>query len=124
MGEAEEFAEEDKLMKEKIDKRNGLESYAYNLKNTLEDEEKGLKDKIDEEDAEAIETAIQEVLDWLDENQEAEAEEYDEKQKELEGVANPIMQKVYQAAGGGGEGDGGDDFDDDFDDDDFDHDDL
>merc|ERR1712132_30792 len=62
--EAEEFAEEDKLMKEKIDKRNGLESYAYNLKNTLEDEEKGLKDKIDEEDAEAIETAIQEVLDW------------------------------------------------------------
>merc|ERR1711881_501962 len=41
--EAEEFAEEDKLMKEKIDKRNGLESYAYNLKNTLEDEEKALR---------------------------------------------------------------------------------
>jgi len=124
--EAEEFAEEDKLMKEKIDKRNGLESYAYNLKNTLEDEEKGLKDKIDEEDAEAIETAIQEVLDWLDENQEAEAEEYDEKQKELEGVANPIMQKVYQAAGGGGEGGDDDDFEDDedFDEDDFDHDEL
>jgi heat shock protein 5 len=121
--EAEEFAEEDKAMKEKIDARNGLESYAYNLKNTLEDEEKGLKDKIDEDDAEAIETAVQDTLDWLDENQEAEKEEYDEKQKELEGVANPIMQKVYQQAGGGGE----DDFDDeeDFEDDeDFDHDEL
>ena len=119
--EAEEFAEEDKLMKEKIDKRNGLESYAYNLKNTLEDEEKGLKDKIDEEDAEAIETAIQEVLDWLDENQEAEAEEYDEKQKELEGVANPIMQKVYQQSGGSAEEDERED-EEDFDD--FDRDEL
>merc|ERR1719443_966351 len=124
--EAEEFAEEDKIVKERIDARNGLEGYAYNLKNTLSDEEKGIKDKISEEDAEEIENAIQEVLDWLDENQEAEKEEYDEKQKELEGISNPIIQKVYQASGmGGGEGDD-DDFDaEDFDDDDDDdHDEL
>merc|ERR1712046_553552 len=124
--EAEEFAEEDKAIKARIDARNGLEGYAYNLKNTLSDEEKGVKDKIDEEDAETLEEAIQETLDWLDENQEADLEEYQEKQKELEGVANPIMQKVYAAAGGGG-GDGGDDGDfeeDDFDDFDDDHDEL
>merc|ERR1711939_80055 len=59
--EAEEFAEEDKKVKERIDARNGLESYAYNLKNTLTDEEKGVKDKISEEDAESIEGAVQEV---------------------------------------------------------------
>jgi len=117
VAEAEEFAEEDKKVKERIDARNGLEGYAYNLKNTLTDEEKGLKDKISEDDKEEIETAIDEVLEWLDENQEAEKEEYDEKQKELEGIANPIMQKVYQQSGGGGGG-GGDD--EDFDDEDFD----
>merc|ERR1712167_132696 len=110
--EAEEFAEEDKIMKERIDARNGLEGYAYNLKNTMNDEEKGIKDKIEEEDMETLEEAVQETLDWLDENQEAELEEYQEKQKELEGIANPIMQKVYAAAGGGAGGDaGGDDFD-------------
>merc|ERR1712144_191910 len=107
--EAEEFAEEDAKVKERVDKRNGLEGYAYNLRNTLNDEEKGVADKIDDEDKETLEEAIKEVLDWLDDNQEADAEEYEEKQKELEGVANPIMQKVYAAEGGAG---GGDDFED------------
>merc|ERR1712146_628372 len=105
----------DERMKERVDKRNGLEGYAYSLRNSLTDEEKGVADKIDEDDKETLEEAIPEVLDWLDDNQEADAEEFEEKQKELEGVANPIMQKVYQGAGGGG---GGGDFDDDFDDDD------
>merc|ERR1711966_107938 len=100
--EAEEYAEEDKKMKERIDKRNGLEGYAYSLRNTLSDEEKGVADKIDDDDKETLEEAIREVLDWIDDNQEADAEEYDEKQKELEGVANPIMQKIYQGAGGEG----------------------
>jgi len=122
--EAEEFAEEDAKVKERVDARNGLEGYAYNLRNTLNDEEKGVADKIDDEDKETLEEAIKETLDWLDDNQEADAEEYSEKQKELEGIANPIMQKVYAQGGGGGEG--GDDFEDDFEDeeDDFDHDEL
>ena len=118
--EAEEFAEEDKLMKKRIDARNGLEGYCYNLKNTLNDEEKGLKDKMAESDVEAIEEAVSETLEWLDENQEADLEEYEAKQKEIEGIANPIMQKLYQEAGGGG-AEGGEfdegDFDDDFDED-------
>merc|ERR1712146_70290 len=122
--EAEEFAEEDAKVKERVDKRNGLEGYAYNLRNQLNDEEKGVADKIDDEDKETLEEAIKEVLDWLDDNQEADAEEYEEKQKELEGIANPIMQKVYAA--GGGEDGGDDDFEDDFEDEDedFDHDEL
>lgn len=117
--EAKEYAEEDKRMKERVDKRNGLEGYAYSLRNSLTDEEKGVANKIDDEDREALEEAIKEALDWLDDNQEAEAEEFEVKQKELEGIANPIMQRVYQTQGGAGMGG-----DEDFDDEDFDHDEL
>merc|ERR1711871_1941020 len=101
--EAEQFAEEDKKVKDRIDGRNGLEGYCYNLKNTLEDEEKGIADKLSEEDKTTLEEAVKETLEWLDDNQEAEKAEFEDKQKELEKVANPIIQKVYQA-GAGGEG--------------------
>jgi len=114
--EAEEFADEDKKVKERIDGRNGLESYLYNLKNTLDDDEKGLSDKISDEDKEELESTINEALDWLDENPEADKEDYDEKQKEVEQIANPIMRNLYQAGAGGGGG-GGDEEDFDFGDD-------
>merc|ERR1719214_110126 len=89
--EAEEFAEEDAKVKERVDKRNGLEGYAYNLRNQLNDEEKGVADKIDDEDKETLEEAIKEVLDWLDDNQEADAEEYEEKQKKLEEAIKEVL---------------------------------
>lgn len=108
--EAEEFAEEDKKVKERVDARNQLETYVYNMKNTISDKDK-LADKIEEEDKETIETAVKEALEWLDDNQAAEKEEYEEKLKEVEGVCNPIVSKVYQASGGapGGEGEATDD---------------
>jgi len=109
--EAEEYADEDKKVKERIDARNGLESYLYNMKNTLDDEEKGVAGKISADDKEELENMINEALDWLDENPEADKEEYDEKQKEVENVANPIMRNVYQGAGGPG----GDDEEEDYD---------
>jgi len=99
--EAEEYADEDKKVKERIDARNGLESYLYNLKNTLDDDEKGVSDKLSAEDKEEMESTINEALDWLDENPEADKEEYDAKQKEVEKVANPIMRNLYQGAGAG-----------------------
>ena len=110
--EAEEFAEEDKAVKERIDSRNGLESYIYNLKNTLEDDEKGLADNISAEDKKELQDMIDETLDWMDENPEADKEDYDGKLKEIEAVSNPIMRNVYSGgAGGAGEDDAGD-FDD------------
>merc|ERR1712187_445394 len=118
--EAEEFADEDAKVKEKVDKRNALEGYAYNLRNTLNDEEKGIADKLSDEDKEKLEKAVKETLDWLDENDDADVEEFEEKQKELEGIANPIMSKVYKNGGGGG---GGEDDEDEDDDEDFDFDD-
>merc|ERR1711967_222081 len=75
--EAEEFAEEDKKVKEKIDARNGLESYLYNLKNTLDDDEKGVADNISAEDKKELQDLIDETLDWMDENPEADKEDYD-----------------------------------------------
>ncbi len=98
-----------------MDARNGLESYCYNLKNQLEDEEKGIGGKVDADDKEALEQAVKDALEWLDENQSAEAEEFQAKLKEVERVANPIMAKVYQQSGGGpgmgGAPGGGDDDD-------------
>ncbi|KAF6167995.1 hypothetical protein GIB67_020565 [Kingdonia uniflora] len=96
--EAEEFAEEDKKIKEKIDARNSLETYVYNMKNQINDKGK-LADKIESEDKEKIETATKEALEWLDENQRAEKEDYEEKLKEVEAVCNPIITAVYQKSG-------------------------
>jgi heat shock protein 5 len=111
--EAEAHADEDKLIKKRIDARNALEGYAYSLKNTVGDAEKSAK--LSAEDKSAIEAAVEQVTSWLDENQEADAEAFEQKQKELEGVANPIMKKMYGDAGGAGGGAGGgfkkDDFD-------------
>merc|ERR1719301_474974 len=76
--EAEEFADEDKRVKDRIDGRNGLEGYLYNIRNLLEDEEKGVADKIEEDDRQAVENAVDDALDWLEDNQELEKEDYEE----------------------------------------------
>merc|ERR1712128_174276 len=101
--EAEEHAEEDKKVKDRIDSRNGLESYLYNLKNTLNDEEKGVADKMSPQDKKELEDIIDEALDWMDENPESDKEDYDEKRKEVEQVANPLMRDLYSGEDGGDE---------------------
>merc|ERR1712151_502211 len=111
--EAELYAEEDKKVKDRIDAKNGLESYLYNLKNQLEDEEKGIADKISAGDKKELQDLIDETLDWMEDNPEAEKEDYDEKMKEVENVSNPIMRNVYSQGEGGAGGDDEDDFGDD-----------
>merc|ERR1712010_335428 len=107
--EAEQYADEDKKVRERIEGRNSLESYVYSVKNTINDEEK-LKGKISDEDREKVEEIMKETNEWLDENQNAEKEEYEEKQKAMEKIVNPIFSKLYQESGGGDGGDaGGDD---------------
>jgi len=101
--EAEEFEEEDKKVKERVEARNGLEQTAYSLKNQVNDEEK-LGSKLDDDDKSAILDAVKEALDWLDENQSADKEEYDEQLQKLQGVSNPIISKVYSQGSGGSPG--------------------
>merc|ERR1712083_1178858 len=110
--EAEEFQEEDKKVRDKIESRNQLENYVYSMKNTLSDSEKGVADKIGDEDKETIEKALEEANEWLDDNQDAEKEDFEEKLKDVQDVCSPIISKVYRESGGapGGGGDfGGDD---------------
>merc|ERR1711918_12201 len=90
--EAEKYRAEDEQNKLKIEAKNGLENYCFSLRNSLSEEK--LKDKFEGDDKEKIEKAVQEALDWLDKNQLAEKDEFEAKQKELEGIVNPIMMKV------------------------------
>merc|ERR1712059_177936 len=96
VNEAEKFKDEDEKLKERIQSKNGLESYAYNMKQSVEDEK--VKDKISEEDRKTVVDKCEEIIKWLDENQEASKEDFDGKQKEVEGVCAPIITKLYQAS--------------------------
>merc|ERR1711899_326258 len=107
---AEEFAEEDRMMREKIEAKDGLESFAFGLKSQLDDEEK-LAGKLSEEDADTVEEAVNDVLEWLSSNEDAEKEDFDEKKAELEEIVNPILQEFYQQYGGAEGAAGGDDDD-------------
>merc|ERR1711931_430457 len=110
--DAEKFADEDKKSKERVESKNELESYAYSLKTQINDKDK-LGAKISDEDKETIETAVEAKISWLEENQEAEAEDFKEQKKELEDTVNPIISKLY--AQGGGPPPGGEDEEDDMD---------
>ena len=100
VNDAEKYKDEDEQEKNRITARNSAESYAYSLRNTLSEE--GIKDKIDAADKEKLETAINEMISWLDASQTASTEEFEGRQKELEAVASPIMMKIYQQGGAGG----------------------
>jgi len=102
VADAEKFAEDDKKQADRIASKNGLESYAYQLKNSLE--EANISEKISPEDKKAIQDKASEIINWLDNNQSAEIDEFEDKKKELESVANPIMTKMYQGAGAAGAG--------------------
>ena len=96
--EAEKYKAEDEEHKKKIEAKNGLENYAYNMKNTMNDDNVG--GKIDADDKAKITAAVEETISWLDGNQTAEIDEFEDKLKELEGICNPIISKMYQGAGG------------------------
>jgi len=99
--EAEQFAEQDKLVKEKIDAKNSLENYIYSMKNTVEDKEK-LGSKIGEEDKNTVLNAVKEHQEWLNANPEVEKEDYETHLKELQTTCDPIIAKLYKEHGGPG----------------------
>nr|AQL57189.1 heat shock protein 70E [Thysanoessa inermis] len=98
VNEAEKYRSEDEMQRERINAKNSLESYCFNMKSTVEDEK--FKDKIPDSDRQTIMEKCNETIQWLDANQLAEKEEYEHRQKEVEKVCSPIITKMYQAAGG------------------------
>ena len=100
VAEAEKFAEEDKMLKERIESRNGLENYAYSLKNQLSDD-KQLGGKLEADDKKTILDAVQETITWLEANSAtASKEDLDGKKSALESIVHPIMSKLYASTGG------------------------
>jgi len=97
-----------KKAKERVEARNALENYVYQIRNSINDNEK-LGSKISEDDRSTIEDTIKESIEWLEQNQSAEKDEFDEKYKEVEKVVQPIFSKLYGAAGGPGAHGGDDD---------------
>ncbi|VAH08118.1 unnamed protein product [Triticum turgidum subsp. durum] len=103
--EAERYKAEDEEHKKKVDAKNALENYAYNMRNTVKDDK--IASKLGADDKKKVEEAIEGTISWLDANQLAEADEFEDKMKELEGICNPIIAKMYQGAApdmGGGMG--------------------
>merc|ERR1712168_1622791 len=100
VNDAEKYKAEDEKQREKIAAKNNLESYCFNMKSTM-DEEK-VKSAISESDKKTINDKCDECIKWLDANQTAEKDEFEDKQKEIESVCKPIIEKLYSGAGGPG----------------------
>jgi molecular chaperone DnaK (HSP70) len=105
--EAEEFAEQDAIERQKVESRNQLEGYLYNLKNSLSDQ---LKGKLNSEDSEKMSKTIDDALIWLEDHPSADKAEYDSKQKDVEAIVNPILKKAYESNTSPTGEQGGDDF--------------
>ena len=96
--EAEKFKEQDAQYAAKVEARNALESYVFSLKNSLP----GLEKPLGETDYATLKKAIDDTLKWLEDNQAAEKDEYDEQRKKLEEIAFPLLQKANAAGAASG----------------------
>jgi L1 cell adhesion molecule like protein len=96
--DAKKYEDDDKHQRERIDAKNGMENYAYSIKNTINDEK--VASKLDPADKEKVNEAVAAAIKWLESNQEGGKEEYESRQKDLEAICNPIISKMYQAGGG------------------------
>lgn len=97
--EAEKHAADDKLVMERIESKNQLESYLYNTRNAVREEK--VKDTLGEETVTEVENWIKEGIEWLEANPEVDKVEYDEKQKYYEDKIKPVMMNLYEKSGMG-----------------------
>jgi len=99
VNEAEKYKGEDEKVRKRVEAKNGLENYAYTLRNTLKEEK--VAEKLSADDKSKLNQQVDDVISWLDTHQEADADEIESKQKQLENFAMPIMSKLAGDAGGG-----------------------
>ncbi|KAL2641827.1 hypothetical protein R1flu_009414 [Riccia fluitans] len=92
IADAEKYKSQDEKHKKKIEAKNDLENYAYKMRNTIK-YEKNIN-SLSPADKKRIEDAVDATIEWLDKNQLAEVDEFDDKMKELESICNPIIAKM------------------------------
>jgi len=97
--EAEKYKEDDDKQRDRVAAKNSLESYCFNMKQSME--EAAVKDKVSEDERKAVLAACSEAISWLDANQTAEKEEFEHRQKEVEKVCSPVVAKLYAGGAGG-----------------------
>merc|ERR1712224_237067 len=102
VSDAEKYKAEDDANRNRVEAKNALENYCFSLKSSIGGEE--VQSKLSESDKSILESKIDDTIKWLDVNQNAETEEYQEKQKDLTDTATPILQSM---AGGGAGGPSG-----------------
>jgi heat shock 70kDa protein 1/2/6/8 len=100
VNDAKRYEDEDRKQRERIDAKNGLENYAYSMKNTVSDEK--VAGKLDPSDKQKLIDSVEAEIKWLENNQEASKDEFEGHQKDLEAICNPIIAKMYSAGGGDG----------------------
>ena len=96
--EAEKYKAEDEAMKQRVEAKNQLENYAFSVRNSIRDEK--VSGQLSDDDKKTVEDAVQETIDWLENNQDKEKEEYEEKRKNLEEKVNPVLTKLYGGQAG------------------------
>ena len=96
VAEAEKYKDEDDKQREKVVARNGLESTVFQYKQAVD----GAGDKLTQEDKDAVNGKCREVLSWLDGNNLAEKEEFEQQLQELQKICSPVMTKLHQAGQG------------------------
>ena len=94
VSDAAKFESADKDQRDRVEARSELENYAFSMRNTIDD----VGDKMNMADKEVIAKACVFAMNWLNANQEGSKDEYQHRKRELEGVCNPIMTKMYQGA--------------------------
>jgi len=105
LSDASKYADDDRDARERVEAKNALENYAFQMRNTVTDEK--VAAKVDAADREKVKDECTKVLQWLEASQAASKEEYETRQKELEALCTPIVTKLYQQGGAGPEGGAG-----------------
>lgn len=96
--EAEEFKQDDEKAKQRIDSKNDLENYLFNLKSSMDNGENKMPDDIKDK----INDIVSEKLKWLESNSTASTEEFKDIKKEVEDVVNPLMTNSGNGGAPGG----------------------
>jgi len=98
--DAEKYKADDNQQRERAAAKNDLESYCYNMQQTMEED--AVQGKVPQEDLDKVLEACMEAISWLDINQTAEKEELVSKQKDLERLCSPVVGRMYAAGGDSG----------------------